>query len=249
MNNYLSFQIHGGADDGGVAEIVGSLLAFIEGLTTKSPPEMFNALLPGIASMHNIHPLLVHFPIALLSTFFALDLLGTLVKKPHWRGAASYFLYLGTIAAIFTVLAGFNAAESVAHGQTVHEIMENHEHLGVFVLSLAAVLSAWRLKSAGIIEHAANVFFLLLSTILVVAMAFGADLGGLMVYRYGVAVDAVSVANDGHLHGEAQTTNAGHQVSPDHEHPQSQSVGQEHSHDHDHPAKPGHDHVHDHAHE
>jgi uncharacterized membrane protein len=247
MNNYLSFQIHGGADHGGeVAESVGSLLAFIEGLTTKSPPEMFNTLMPGIAGMHNIHPLLVHFPIALLSMFFVLDLLGTVARKAHWRSAASYFLYMGTIAALFTVLAGFKAAESVAHGQAVHAIMETHEHLGVFVLSLSGVLSLWRLKSGGIIHNAANVLFLILSTLLVVIMSFGADLGGLMVYHYGVAVDAVTVADDGHLHGDAQTLDAGHPGNTDQAHPQSQNAVEEPSHDHEH--QEAHSHSHNHTH-
>lgn len=200
MNNFLSFQIHGGADHNGVAEAVASLLTFIEGLTAKSPPEIFAALMPGIANMDNIHPLLVHFPIALLSSFFVLDLLGSVLKKPHWRSAASFFLYLGAIAAALTVIAGFSAADSVAHGQNVHDIMENHEHFGVSVLSLALILSLWRLKSRDLIHGGANVFFQILSALLVVIMILGADLGGLMVYHYGVAVDAAPVSESGHEH-------------------------------------------------
>jgi uncharacterized membrane protein len=206
MHNFISFQIHGGADHGGgVAEAVASLLASIEGLTTQAPREIFTNLMPGIAKMDNIHPLLVHFPIAFLLTFFAIDLLGTLSKKPQWRSIASCLLYLGTVAAVFTVLAGFNAASSVAHGQNVHDIMENHEHFGVSVLSLAAVLSIWRLKSHGVIQSGANVLFLILSTLLVLLIILGADLGGLMVYHYGVAVDAVTVPADDHVHGHEPT--------------------------------------------
>jgi len=200
MNNFLSLQIHGGADHNGVAEAVANLLTFIEGLTTKSPPEIFATIMPGIANMDNIHPLLVHFPIALLTSFFAVDLLGSLMKKLHWRNAASFFLYLGTVAAAFTVLAGFNAADSVAHGQNVHDIMENHEHFGISVLSLAVVLSLWRVISRGSIQGGANVFFQILSTLLVIIMILGADLGGLMVYHYGVAVDAVPLPENSPAH-------------------------------------------------
>ncbi len=239
MNNFISFQIHGGADHGGgIAETVGSLLAFIEGLTTKAPQDIFTTLMPGIANMDNIHPLLVHFPIAFLSAFFALDLLGTLTKKLHWRNVASYFLYFGTVAAVFTVLAGFNAASTVTHGQNVHDIMENHEHFGVSVLSLATVLSVWRLKSHGLIQRGANVLFLMLSTLLVLIMSFGADLGGLMVYHYGVAVDAVTAPADGHIHG--------------HEQPAVVTVPEE-SHVHEPAAvtapEDGHTHKHEHTHE
>jgi len=205
MNNFLSFQIHGGADHGGgIADGIASLLAFFEGLTAHDSPGIFPALMPGIANMENIHPLLVHFPIAFLSAFFVLDLIGALAKKQHWRNVASWLLYFGTVAAVFTVTAGFIAAATVAHGEEVHAIMERHEHFGVSVLSLATVLSVWRLKSGGVIEGGANSFFLILAALLCVLMMLGADLGGLMVYKYGVAVKAAQVQDVGvheHVHG------------------------------------------------
>ncbi len=201
MNNFLSFQIHGGADHGGgIADSIASLLAFFEGLTAHYSPGIFPTLMPGLANMDNIHPLLVHFPIAFLSAFFVLDLVGTLTKKPQCRNVAGWLLYLGTFAAVFTVAAGFIAAGSVAHGEDVHEIMERHEHFGVSVLMLASLLSIWRVKSGGVIQGGANSFFLILSALLCVLMMLGADLGGLMVYHYGVAVDTAIVPEGEHIH-------------------------------------------------
>ncbi|MEE7625087.1 DUF2231 domain-containing protein [Methylobacter sp. Wu8] len=211
MNNFLSFQVHGGGDHGGIADSVAGLLAFFEGLTAHDSPGVFPALMPGISSMDNIHPLLVHFPIAFLSTFFVLDLFGTLAKKPQCRNVAGWLLYLGAVASVFTVIAGFIAAGSVPHGENVHAIMERHEHLGVSVLSLAVLLSAWRMKSGGIIQGGANSFFLILAALLCGLMMLGADLGGLMVYKYGVAVKSLQVpAADFHEHD--------HEHSHDHEH-------------------------------
>ncbi|MGR9086277.1 MAG: DUF2231 domain-containing protein [Gammaproteobacteria bacterium] len=204
MYNFLTFQIHGGADHGGgIAETVGVLLAFIERLTSMPLPEIISSIFPGIAAMDNIHPLLVHFPIAFLSGFFFVDLAGTWANKDGWRKVASWFLYLGTMAAAMAVLAGFWAAESVAHGENVHDIMEMHEQYGIVVLSLASVLSVWRWAGGGSIRGGANTLFLMLSAGMCAAMALGADLGGLMVYKYGVAVKAVSAPDDGHSHGGA----------------------------------------------
>lgn len=97
VSNFLSFQIHGGGDHGGgVASSVASFLSFIEGLLSKEPADLFPALMPGLASLDNIHPLLVHFPIAFLSAFFAMDLVGTLAKKnamAHCCQLASLFWY------------------------------------------------------------------------------------------------------------------------------------------------------------
>ncbi len=227
MNNFLSFQIHGNADhSGGIAESVSSLLAFFENLTTQGPGDIFSSLLPGIAGMDNIHPLLVHFPIAFLSVFFILDVIGTLAKKPQWRAVAGWFLYIGSIAAVFTVIAGFIAAGSVIHGGNVHEIMESHEHFGLSVLSLSIALSAWRIKSGGLIRGGANSLFLLLAAMLCVLMLLGADLGGLMVYQYGVAVKAVPVTEGGHDHEHGDEHHHADVPEPEHEH--------EHEHNHSH---------------
>jgi len=228
MINSLSFQIHGGADHGGgPAESLGDVLAVFDNISILGSGDLFSILMPGIASMENIHPLLVHFPIALLSVFFVLDLIGTLAKKQQWRGIASAFLYIGTLAAVFTVIAGFMAADTVAHGENVHAIMEKHEDLGMAILSLATALSAWRLKHKGLFQGYVNGVFLTLSALLCVLMILGADLGGLMVYRYGVAVKAVPVTVSAHDHQHADD----HQliesiVEPIHEHTHSQ----DHSH-------------------
>jgi uncharacterized membrane protein len=201
MTNFLSFQIHGKADHGGgVAESVEGLLVFLTELLGKQPQEIVATLLPGVTALQNIHPMLVHFPIAFLCGFFMLDVVGAFAYKPHWRGVASWFLYFGTIAAAATVCAGFFAASTVEHGGNVHEIMERHEHLGLTVLGLSCVLSLWRLNVKNLICDFTNTFFMMLSTALCILVFLGADLGGLMVYKYGVAVSGVK--QEAHDHGQ-----------------------------------------------
>jgi len=159
--------------------------------------------MPGIAVMDNVHPLLVHFPIAFLSSFVLLDLIASLAKKPQWREFAAGLLYLGTVMALLTVIAGFIAANSVAHGNNVHDIMERHEGFGVTILCLATLLSGWRLKSGSQMSGELNILYLILSAILGLCLALGADLGGLMVYKYGVAVKAVpEPVSEPHSHHE-----------------------------------------------
>ncbi len=242
MTNYLSFQVHGSGVGGGVAANVASLLEFIESLAGKTPPEMFSAVMPGIAAMENIHPLLVHFPIAFFTAFFLIDFIGTIAKKTTWRYVAAWLLYLGTLTAIFTVIAGLFAANSVEHGDDVHDIMERHEHIGIAVLSLALFLSAWRLKQWGMHSAGGNTTFLCLAGILCFLLSLGADLGGLMVYQYGVAVKSKVVSqsireqnepghpsldknNGGHNHS-AQDQDSGHSHGG-HNHSHS---GHKHSH-------------------
>ena len=144
-------------------------------------------------AMDNVHPLFVHYPIALFTTFLLAEFLGVVTKKENLRCAASFTLYLGNIAALVTVAAGYYAAATVEHSEEVHAIMENHEHFGVTVLIIATILSLWRLYVRRRFSPKAQFLHLALAFILCVIIALGADLGGLMVYKYGVGGQAVRI--------------------------------------------------------
>lgn len=233
LNHNLQFSVHGAADSGGgFAGAIEGFLSFIENGLALSPNEMFAHLMPGVAGLDNLHPLFVHFPIALLSLFFLLDFVAGIADKTEWRKIAGWFLYSGTAFAAMTVTAGLIAADSVAHGGDVHEIMEDHEHLGIAVLGLAITLSGWRLLAKNRIRGGANTLYLLFAAILAGLLMFTADLGGLMVYNYGVAVKPVAEINKAaaalHEHG-AETEI--HEHSQDAENP---AIPEEHHHNHTH---------------
>ncbi len=184
------------------------------------------SILPGVGAMDNIHPLFVHYPIALFTAFFIAELFGLLFKKEHFRAAASFTLYLGNVAALMTVLAGFYAASTVEHSEAVHAIMERHEGFGVTVLILATLLSLWRLYVRRRFSSGAQLLHLAAAFILVVIIALGADLGGLMVYKYGVGGEAVRIERariaerGGHIMEEAlnEEGNSTHHHSHHHHH-------------------------------
>ena len=188
MTNLMAFQIHGGGLGGGLVDMIVGLLTFLESLYGKTPPEMFAIIMPGLVDLENIHPVLVHYPIAFFTAFFLLDLLGTLAKKPQWRYVAGWLLYLGALASVFTVVAGLFAADSVEHGEDVHGLMEQHEHLGIAILSLSLFLAGLRLKHWFLHSYIGHAFSLTLAGVLFLLVSLAADLGGTMVYRHGVSV-------------------------------------------------------------
>lgn len=197
-------SVHGGGDaGGGLVGLLDSLLQKLSGLT--EPGGGF-VLLPGIQTLGlNLHPSLVHFPIAFLSVFFLLELVGSLLRREKLRQVASALLYCGALGAVLAAAAGLYAAHIVPHGQEVHEIMEWHMRLGLTVASLAVVLSLWRLLAKGMMTGMAQALHLLLAGVMALCMVFGADLGGLMVYGHGVAVHKLQgeeAAQAHHHHGE-----------------------------------------------
>ena len=167
----------------------------------------------------------MHFPIAFFAAFFLFDFFGAVAKKAQWRYVASCLLYLGTIAAAFAVVAGLFAADTVEHGEDVHEIMERHEHIGIAVLSLSLFLSAWRLKQWGLHSAPANLVFLSLAGFLCLLLSLGADLGGLMVYEYGVSVKQPAISE-----AVPETTPEGATMQPGQEQAKPETNGEAHQH-------------------
>ena len=207
-SQWLSFQIHGGGGHGsGAADSIANFLSMIDQLFMMSPEQIFQFFMPGLASMANIHPLIVHFPIVFLLSFFVLDVTGAIFKKQTWRESASILLYTGTLAAAVTVLAGFQAANTVAHNDVVHLVLEQHKHYGLMVTALASLLSVWRIWVHSHLQGFTSIIHILLSAVVCVIMLLGADLGGYMVYKHGVGVAAVvQVESGGHDHGSHSHT-------------------------------------------
>jgi uncharacterized membrane protein len=200
MNN-LSFYIHGNAEHGnGILDLLTHVLGLFDGLTIVNPENGFYFLL-GLFEIANIHPLLVHFPIAFLTFFVIIDLLGTVVQKNVWRVFASSMLYIGMLTTVVTVWAGLRASETVPHGHEVHDVMTLHQNFGIAILVLGLIMSALRLRHSPKGWGIHSFFSILLLTLLIM----GADLGGQMVYKYGVAVQAVMVSPNDHHHHDDST--------------------------------------------
>ena len=190
FNKTIAFFLHGNANDHseGFAVYIERFLSAIEDIIANEPDALSSTFLPGLAAMPNIHPLIVHFPIAFLTGFFFLDVAGTLTRHENWRKVASVLLYFGVVAILCAVAAGFQAAETISHGEAVHKIMEKHEYLGLSVAFLTAILAIWRIIAGEKIKHFANFLHLTIAALILCVMAIGVDLGGLMVYKYGVGV-------------------------------------------------------------
>ncbi|WP_168175380.1 DUF2231 domain-containing protein [Methylocaldum sp. 14B] len=180
--------------------------------------DFISQVLPGVGEMANIHPLLVHFPIALLNAFVAMELLGLLLAKKELRTAASWMLYLGTLGALAAVAAGLWAASTLPHNEEVHEIMARHRTYGLTVLSFAIILSLWRMIAGSAISKIGQFFQLLFGVIMVGTMTFGADLGGLMVYKYGVGTKAACPPQEPHPSGTADTGEGAFSSLEEHHH-------------------------------
>ncbi len=213
--------IHGGAEDGG--GLAGVLEGLLDGLTHLTEPGAWSGLFGGIMALgYNIHPMVVHFPIALLTAYLFADFMAMFRKDREWNILASGLLYLGTLGAIAAAAAGLVAEHLVAHGDEVHDIMERHELLGLTVASLSVLLSLIRYLGGSALTTAMGQGLRGFMGLLIwVCLFFGADLGGTMVYQYGVGVqklqDTAQVQQHEHDGHDAHHEHGTH--DEEHEHP------------------------------
>jgi len=136
--------------------------------------------------MESAHPLVVHFPIALLLAAALVDLLAIGLKRPAWHRVALWNLCLGTVGAAAAVLTGLRAAEVAKHTFAIHQVMELHRKLGLTTLLIGSAVAVWRLVARDRLGPRSRTLAMLLMAAMVGTLAYGAHLGGRLVYEFGV---------------------------------------------------------------
>lgn len=153
---------------------------------------MLETLLPGVQHLQNIHPLVVHFPIAFLVGAALLYFLSWIVRNQTFGTTAFHFLILGTLAAGAAVGTGLYGEEGVMVSRSVREhLLEVHEELMLVTLGLSVVLAGWALIARPF-PIKKRLLFLFSLLVLLGVLTVGADYGARMVYDYNAGGSACS---------------------------------------------------------
>jgi uncharacterized membrane protein len=165
-----------------------------------------------------IHPALVHFPIAFLIGAVLLDLFAVRRPESGWARTATGLMVAGVVTGLITGLAGLLAFFTLpgTHTEAAHATM--YWHLGVqaaaLVLFAVACWARW-----GVVP---GLGVRLLGWAAAVLLVVGSALGGWIVYHGGAGIDARLVAPGLH---EGDHEGGGHEEG--HEHPSSTEPGHE----------------------
>jgi uncharacterized membrane protein len=145
---------------------------------------------PGVQHLQNIHPLLVHFPIALLSAAALMYWLGFLARRESWLWTGLWTLVLGALGAAAAVGSGLYAEPGVMLAPSVKTaLLANHKRIMIAVLILSALLALWAMAARPMPARGRGVFLATL-VVVVALIAKGADYGGRMVYDYNAGGNA-----------------------------------------------------------
>ncbi|MDE2423944.1 MAG: DUF2231 domain-containing protein [Betaproteobacteria bacterium] len=180
----------------------------------------------------NLHPLMVHFPIALISVsaFFNVAAIATRGKAcaPHCATIAHTTLWMGALLALPTAFFGWQAFNSVSHDESGHAAMLIHRTWALGTLLVLVVLAGWDTWRSKVNAVPTRWFAgaMIGAWGMVAATAWH---GGELVYRHGLGVTSLPVAEADQAHGHEHGTTpdgAGHthaDVMPEdqaHEHSQ-----------------------------
>ncbi len=141
---------------------------------------MLNILTP-------LHPKLVHFPIALLTTAFLFEVLSRLFKKDLLSQAA---ILIYCFAAVFTPVVVYSGLLEQARLHLHHPVLTHHKTFALLTMWISLVSLPVLGLFNKIFPKAFRNFFLILLSILVVTVTITAYYGGEMVYEYSVGVSS-----------------------------------------------------------
>lgn len=148
-----------------------------------------------VVSAPNLHPLVVHFPIALLAAALTVDIVDTFRGRPAWLGAAGTWLYgAGAALAVAAFLSGQRAAATVVVHEAVRTAITAHENWALATTGWFALVAVMR-AAVGVVAPRRRTHRRLLVAAGVLGMGLlwqASDLGGRLVYRHGVGVDAAA---------------------------------------------------------
>jgi uncharacterized membrane protein len=146
----------------------------------------------------NIHPLLVHFPIALIVAVVAVDLIALVSKKDIYLRTGNILTAFALAGAIAALISGIWAEESVWHTEAAEELIETHELLGFIFVGVVGVLAIIRFAVNRKLPGSLAWVNLIISLVATGIVSYSAYLGGEMVYRHGTGV-AAAQAQSGNI--------------------------------------------------
>ena len=142
-----------------------------------------------------LHPVLLHFAIALLVTGPAFDLFGLLLKREALLVAGRWNTVVGAAVLVLVTLSGLAAEASLGpHSPAGAALLSLHQGMGFSLLALWLPIAVWRTFSKHLLPLRLRTLYLSASYLGAALIVFQAVLGSALVYRHGVGLSAAARA-------------------------------------------------------
>jgi uncharacterized membrane protein len=136
--------------------------------------------------LHELHPAVVHAPLALLPTATAADLIAVLSGDKSWARVGRRLWIAGSAGALVSGLSGLAASQEVKLDSPRARDMAFLHGLGNAAINVSVIgVTLWRLRRPPTLGQA------LIGVLANAAALYTASLGGKMVYELGVGINAM----------------------------------------------------------
>ncbi len=138
----------------------------------------------------HLHPMIVHFPIALLLVGFLFEVLSLFIKKEVFSTAAFYLLLLGTLGVIGAYISGDIAGDGISESGMLKNALDAHEDAALLALWIASSAAVIRIGYVVLKKNYIVLRWLSFVLFLCGAIAVGRTgyYGGQLVYKYAAGV-------------------------------------------------------------
>jgi uncharacterized membrane protein len=137
-----------------------------------------------------LHPMLVHFPIALFTSYIIFEILWMIFQKDWLKNSSVLLLFLGLIFVVPSILSGEASAENFENVSTLEELIEAHEtfaKLTGITFFIALILKVILIRT-GKFNLKTNLIVFAISLIGMFFLIQTGLKGGELVYKHGVGI-------------------------------------------------------------
>lgn len=144
------------------------------------------------AKLQELHPSLVHFPIALLPVAIGADLLARVTGSRRLSTVGRALMPVAAASAAVAAAAGLVAAVEVRAAGEAEALLVTHRNMNLSLTAITGLMAFYRMG-----EEEAGAGYLALGLAGLGALSYSAYLGGKMVYEHGVGVKPADGLRDG----------------------------------------------------
>ena len=140
--------------------------------------------------LSHLHPMIVHFPIALLIVGFFSDIVGLVTKREFFTQAGFYLFILGALGVIAAFISGGQAGSGIVEEGALKNALDMHAGAATLTIWFVSIAVVFRIalfllkKFSGVLKMVS----LVLGLLAVMAIARTGYYGGELVYKHAAGV-------------------------------------------------------------
>ena len=131
-----------------------------------------------------LHPLVIHFPIALFSSAVLFDCIAIVFKKNELLMTSWWVMLLALFSSVFAIITGLIDDNIIGHLLTTFPLWDNHGLMQIISIVIFLSIFIWRTKQPNLFDSKKHVLiYLLIGLTNVVILFYGSHIGAILSGR------------------------------------------------------------------